>query len=119
VSNTLSCNALNCVHNTSGLCSANKILVDGMSASTSNETNCHTFAEKGLKNALTNMLNMNVAGEMRQIFNKSSISMSPEIACEATKCVYNMDKVCSAQNVQIIGSSANTSDDTKCETFRE
>lgn len=119
MNNVLSCNALNCVHNTSGLCAANKINIDGMNASASSETSCETFAEKGIKNAFTNMANMNVPGEVMQLFNKNSISMSPEIGCEATSCIYNMDNVCSAENVQIIGSSANTSDCTKCETFKK
>lgn len=115
--NPLSCNALNCVHNTSGLCSANKIEVEGMNASTSNETQCHTYAEKGIKNAFTNMVNMNVAGEIKQLINNKSVNMSPEIVCEAVSCRYNISNACSAPNVQVIGGAAHTSEGTECETF--
>ena len=115
----LSCSATNCVHNVSGLCSANTINVKGSEAHTSNSTMCETFAEKGLKNALANVANMNVVGEFKQIFNSSSIEMSPAIRCEAQNCLYNEDKICKANNVQIDGRSALTSSKTSCETFIE
>jgi len=47
MSGQLSCSALSCVHNMSGLCSANTIHVLGSGAHTSNQTMCDTFAEKG------------------------------------------------------------------------
>ncbi len=49
----------------------------------SEETQCEKFAEKGLKNSLSNVLNMNVIGEFKQVFNNDSIEMSPRIRCEA------------------------------------
>jgi len=113
----LSCSAVNCVHNMSSLCAANYIEVSGASASSSVATECSTFAEKGLKNAVTNMVNMNVVGEVKQVFNNSSIEMSPKIKCEAETCNYNDNKICSATNVQIHGPSASTTEGTQCETF--
>lgn len=117
--NALSCDALNCVHNANNLCSADRINVDGMNASASSETNCETFVEKGIKGAFTNMMNMNVQGEVKQLFNKNSNSMSPEITCEATSCMHNIDNVCDANGVQIIGRSASSSSGTECETFKK
>lgn len=115
----LSCSAVNCVHNMSGLCSANNIHVMGSGAHTSSDTMCNTFAEKGLKNAITHVVNMNVAGEIKQLFTNKSIEMSPAIKCEARNCIYNDDRVCQADNVQIYGSRAEQSEGTECETFRQ
>ena len=113
----LSCSATSCVHNMSSLCSANSIQVAGGNADSSAATECNTFAEKGLKNAVTNMVNMNVVGEFKQVFTNGSVEMSPKIKCEAVTCNYNANKVCSATNVQIHGPSASTSEGTQCETF--
>ena len=114
---SLSCSAVNCVHNLSGLCSANRILINGMSAQSSTGTECETFAEKGIKNALTHLTNMNIPGEIRQIFNKDGIHMYPEIACNAVRCRYNSEKKCEADRVLIMGAHARGSDGTYCETF--
>lgn len=117
--NKLSCSAANCVHNMSGLCSANNVNVSGMSAHTSISTQCDTFAEQGLKNSLANVTNMNIPGQIKQLFNSASVEMSPSIRCEAQNCRYNNDRVCNAQNVQIDGPGALTSSRTCCETFIE
>ncbi|KYH35383.1 hypothetical protein CLTEP_05590 [Clostridium tepidiprofundi DSM 19306] len=114
---SLSCSATNCVHNMSGLCSANTINVSGIDANTSSSTQCDTFAEKGLKNSLMNAANVNISGQFRQLFNSSSIEMSPIIRCTAERCKYNENKVCNAANVQITGPGALTSSKTYCETF--
>jgi hypothetical protein len=115
----LSCSATNCVHNMSSLCSANYIEVSGNSAHTSASTECNTFAEKGLKNAVTNMVNMNVVGEIKQVFTNSSVEMSPKIKCEAVSCKYNDNRICDAAYVQIQGPYAATTEGTQCETFIE
>jgi len=115
----LSCSATNCVHNMSSLCSANSIEVAGSTAQSSAATECNTFAEKGLKNAVTNMINMNVVGEIKQVFTNSSVEMSPKIKCEAVACSHNDNRICAASNVQIHGPSASTSEGTQCETFIE
>lgn len=116
----LSCSVGNCVHNINGLCTAREIRVEGITASTSGATQCGTFAEKGLKNALTNLANMNVVGEVKQIFSRnSSIEMSPKVSCDAENCVYNQNKLCNADSVQINGLTAHASDATQCETFKQ
>lgn len=117
MSGILSCSAMNCVNNVNGLCSAYKIHVGGMKAITSKETQCKTFAEKGFISGLANLGNMNLPGEIRQLFSNEVISMTPQIACEAVKCVYNSDRICSAAKIQIMGNSANSSEETQCETF--
>ncbi|MCY6371251.1 DUF1540 domain-containing protein [Clostridium ganghwense] len=116
----LSCSAGNCVHNINGLCAAREIQVTGLTATTSNATQCNTFAERNFKNAFTNLANMNVVGEAKQLFARnSSVEMSPKIACDAQNCLYNKNKICNASSVQINGLQAQTSELTQCETFRQ
>jgi len=117
MSGSLTCSAVNCVHNVNGLCSANKIQVTGINASNSSGTQCGTFVEKSILNAITNMANMNVPGEIRQLLNNSTISMSPKIGCEASNCRFNKDRICVANRIQVMGPGANTSAGTQCETF--
>lgn len=115
----LSCNAVNCVHNSSGLCGARDINVGGLLAHTSTSTECSTFEEKGLKASLTNVTNMNVPGQLKQMFNNSEIEMSPSIRCEAGNCRFNSDMTCHAANVHISGPGALSSSRTCCDTFVE
>lgn len=115
----LSCSAERCVHNMNGLCGANVINVTGTEAQSSIGTACDTFEEKGFKNAISNLGNMNIAGEIKQIFDNSSVEMSPKIKCSAIHCVYNEKQLCNAANIQVIGPTAASSVDVKCETFTQ
>lgn len=115
----LTCNADNCVNNVNGLCSANSIKVNGLNSHSSSGTECETFAARGIKNAIWNLNNMNIPGEIRQLFSTSTIEMSPNVKCEADNCVHNSTGKCIAANIQITGPTANVSADTKCETFIE
>lgn len=93
---SLTCNASNCVHNLGGLCSANRIEITGMSALTSASTQCMTFTEKGFINALINIANMNIPGEIKQLIRNDGVYMYPLVACNAVKCVYNKEQRCEA-----------------------
>jgi Domain of Unknown Function (DUF1540). len=119
MSRSLSCSAEKCVHNVNKLCSAYKIHVNGHEAHGSSGTQCDTFAEKGFLSAVTNLYNMNVAGEFNQILNSSNSngSMSPKVECEAVNCNYNSNKYCTANDLQISGINAASDEDTRCETF--
>ena len=118
-STKLMCSAGTCVNNMSGLCTASTINVHGIRANQSIDTECETFAERGMKNAVSNLVNMNISGEIRQAFNKGSIVMSPKIKCEAVHCNYNDHKLCSAKSVQIYGPGAATSEGTQCDTLSD
>lgn len=119
MSGKLNCSANGCVHNMSGLCSANYIFVQGNQAHTSKSTECKTFAEKGFVNAFANVANSNIPGEIRQFVNRDDVVMSPSIKCEAINCTHNVDQICGASNVAIHGPGATSSDGTQCETFVE
>jgi len=116
---TLSCTATNCVNNISAICSARTIHVSGANAHSSEETQCENFAEKGLKNSLINVLNMNVVGEFKQVFNSDTIEMSPSIRCDAKNCIHNEKKLCVADNIVVYGKDALCNEKTECETFAE
>lgn len=113
----LTCSSAECVHNMSGLCSANTIHIGGRVANTSAGTECDNFAQKGIKNAFLNVANMNVPGEIRQLFRNDSVQMSPSIKCEAGNCAHNVNAECSASDVQIYGPGAEDVKGTQCETF--
>lgn len=115
--NKLTCTATDCVHNLNGLCSAKRIHVGGITAASHSDTQCDTFSPKGVKNAFYNLGNMNVTGEIKQLFNRDSVEMSPEIKCSAEKCKHNSNKTCNAVNLSIDGYGAKESDGTKCSTF--
>ncbi|WP_234123027.1 DUF1540 domain-containing protein [Clostridium hydrogenum] len=115
----LMCSANTCVNNMNGLCSASTIDVHGIKAHSSNGTECETFAERGIRNALSNLTNMNIPGEIRQIFSGNSVEMSPRIRCQAINCSHNKGKECIARTVQMYGPGAVTSEGTECETFEE
>lgn len=119
MSNKLNCTADTCVNNINNLCSANTIHVEGNIANTSSETECETFSEKGFRNAVTNLANMNFGGEIKQLLNSDSIVMSPKIKCEAINCQHNSARICNADNVTINGPGAATSSATLCETFED
>ena len=116
---TLSCSATTCVNNVTGICSARTINVLGSNAHSSEATQCETFAEKGLKNSLANALNLNIVGEIKQVFNSDSIEMSPSIRCDATNCMHNEEKICVADNILVNVTGALSSKRTQCETFEE
>ena len=115
----LICSAINCLNNIDGLCTARTIHIAAKDINSNNKAYCKTFSNRTLKKALVNMTNMNLLGEIRQVFNKNTIVMSPSVACEAYKCGYNFRGDCVSLNVQICGESCHSDQCTECETFNE
>lgn len=115
----LSCNVNSCVNNVaSGMCSAERIVIEGNSAKSSEETKCGTFACENFANAVASIANTNYVGEVVQAFNESEIKMSPHIKCEASNCTFWDNELCTASNVQIFGDeNAENSSATRCESF--
>ncbi|MCJ7688082.1 MAG: DUF1540 domain-containing protein [Clostridiaceae bacterium] len=116
---TLSCTATDCVNNISGICSAITIHVLGLTANNSKSTRCKTYSHKGLKNSLANVLNLNVVGEFKQVFNHESIVMNPRVRCEAINCIHNEEKICEAKNLLIEEISDLDNVKAHCDTFKE
>lgn len=93
---TLNCSAENCIYNTSGICYAGGILVQGSNASTTDGTSCATFNDN--PNDLMNCTS-------------NSFTTSSDIDCKAEKCKYNSIGTCTAPRVQI------NFDNASCDTF--
>lgn len=115
----LKCSAIRCANNVNETCIASSIHVMGSLANTSLETDCDTFLEKGDIFSTSHFTNRNLAGEYVQLFSNESVDMSPDIACDAERCIYNVNRLCSADYVKIDGDKAMSSDQTQCETFNE
>lgn len=112
----LICSAINCLNNIDGLCTARIIHIAGKEINSNNKNYCKTFSNRTLRNTLTSMTNMNLVGEIRQVFNKNTIVMSPNIVCESNKCGYNLRGECVALKVQISGEICHSKQCTECET---
>ena len=94
----LNCAATNCVYNSSQLCYAGNIKVDGRQAMSTDGTYCASFEDRE-KSGMTNSAD-------------SSKQVCPnDIHCEATKCKYNESELYKAENVHINANNAS------CETF--
>ena len=119
MTSSLECSAVNCIHNAAGNCIASVINVSGENASRSSETQCDTFNDRAEAYGTSNFTNMNLGGELRQLFSNGPLTLSPKISCEAENCTFNDSKICMADTVKVKGDGADTSSGTRCETFRE
>jgi len=100
--NQLSCCADSCQNHKNGYCLLSSIEVSGMGAQSSTSTCCESFQPK--------------SGE----FTNAGVLESPysDIKCDAEDCVYNSERCCCADYVDIAGHAASSSQDTVCSTFR-
>lgn len=97
----LGCNAKSCNYNKDCCCCLSSIQVAGHDACTCDNTCCSSYSDS--KDTATNTI--------------KSPKLSLSIACEADNCIYNADKHCNADHVDISGISATDSEDTVCATF--
>ena len=101
----LKCSAITCIYNKEELCSKGDIKVTGDSAQTPDQTSCGSFQErKG--DSMTASCASGCGCEMIQV------------DCEASKCMYNDDRKCSASQIGIAAPNASSSQQTMCGTFR-
>ncbi len=102
--NKINCNVDNCSHNSTGVCYANRIDVGGKGVTEACETCCGSFLDKKHYSTLTN--NTNADGPCDCI------------VCSAEKCVYNNNKLCTADTIQVSGHDAQIYTETICSTFK-
>ena len=100
----LDCNVVSCSYNENRLCKRENITVGGMGAKKASETVCESFYPKGT-NTMTNM-------------DSHGPSIETNVACNAITCVYNQNKKCTAEKIQIAGMKAVASGETECGTFQ-
>lgn len=99
----LACNVTNCLHNSDNRCCKQTIIVDGHQAKDAHETCCGSFDE-------------NKEGFFQNVFKTPENRL--EVDCEAHKCVYNEDRHCVAEHIDIAGDGANKAEYTECATFK-
>lgn len=100
----LDCNVVSCSYNENRLCKRDNITVGGQKAIKPSETVCESFYPRGT-NTMTNL-------------DAKGPSEMTNIACNAVTCVYNDNKKCTAEHIQIAGVKAMTSGETECGTFQ-
>ena len=99
----LKCGVTSCVHNSEHCCCKNEIIVEGSEATTVEGTCCGSFDERR-KESFRNQFE----------FPKEQA----KISCEAANCIYNRNRVCQAERVDITGNGAASAVQTECATFR-
>lgn len=99
----LSCSVASCRYNEDDCCCRNEIMVNGQSATSSQETCCESFEER-TANSVSNRT--------------GSPEKETEIGCKAKKCVHNENEQCSASGIGVSGRSACCCSETECETFQ-
>lgn len=115
----LKCNATNCMHNLNYDCKAGAIHVSGLGAVAIEGTSCTSFADRD-SSSFVNSLSGSPK-EKESFFNSSNSSFvnnvgdsttNPcDIKCEAHNCIYNKNKECHAENVEI------DADNARCNSF--
>ena len=100
----LGCNVMSCVHNDNDnkLCCLSSIQVQGNSACNCDDTCCGSYEEAKSKAT-------NASKNPNNFLN---------VTCEATNCVFNEDKKCSADQISISGVCASNACETVCASFR-
>ncbi len=99
----LRCEVITCLHNKQNYCELNEIEVTGSHAMVSAETSCGSFVER--------------KGNEYQNSMKEATPKS-DVKCHACECQYNEERKCHAGKIEVSGSSAEKSDETKCTTFK-
>ncbi|MFT4106918.1 MAG: DUF1540 domain-containing protein [Lacrimispora sp.] len=99
----LDCNVTSCIHNSDNCCCKSAIIVEGNQAKDSYDTFCGSFDE-------------NKDGSFRNVFKTPESRL--EVDCEASNCVYNEDRHCSASHIGIAGDGAREAGHTECSTFK-
>ena len=98
----LECCVESCVYNQDSCCKKDSIQVMGDTAHFASETSCGSFSQRK---------------EMNASSSAGCPCVNTEVKCEAVKCKYNNDQVCSANHIDITGRHADSLKETECATF--
>lgn len=99
----LDCNVTNCLHNADNCCCRREITVEGVQAKNCCDTCCGSFDEKK-------------EWSFKNLFKSPESRL--EIQCDAQNCVYNENRLCIAERVDITGANAKKTGETECSTFK-
>lgn len=99
----LVCSAEGCVHNCDRFCCKGTILVEGASANCCGDTCCASF-DKQTQNFTKN--------------HYETPSRGLSVECEAATCIYNENRMCTAEEISIAGHQAKAAAQTECATYQ-
>ena len=102
--NKINCDVSICSHNNKGVCYSNRVNIGGKGSESSCDTCCGSFLNKDTYSNLTN--------------NTNSTGCCDALICEAENCIYNENKLCSADYISVPGNNATIYTETSCKTFK-
>jgi len=102
----LDCSVKTCYYNKENKCCLDGIRVKGANADDSCSTACGSFREGGSEG-----FKSSCECDMKP-------SEKSQVQCEAVNCVYNEEKRCAANGIDISGMQAKKFSDTECKTFK-
>ena len=103
----LKCDVIHCISNRDNRCCRPDIRVGGNEATECQQTCCESFRP--------------IAGGASNVTNAvdySHVNEAMPIHCDATNCVYNKQRNCMADAIQVVGRAAEKMEQTACETFK-
>lgn len=99
----LKCGVTSCAHNCDHCCCKDEIIVEGNHATESHNTCCGSFDSRERERYVN--MNETPNGQLK-------------VGCEAVNCVYNENRFCHADHIDISGGGAGTAEQTECATFK-
>lgn len=117
---SLFCDAMNCIYNSSKKCNAPTINVVGGTTRDGSDTYCATFTEEqdSYSSGQGNAVNSAAKGPQFTDDSQGVYTDTPGVYCNATNCTYNDSNVCYAKGIRILGENETPVGSTECETFR-
>lgn len=113
----LSCNARECISNQGGMCKAGQITIQSQGAAHSIDTYCSNYQDKNVS-GVNSMNDVNYVGQISAGFvSMYDMAGSPEIACNANTCIYNLGGRCESRQVNIQADGGEGMEGTMCNTF--
>lgn len=102
--NKINCSVNNCSHNASGVCHSNRVNIVGFGAVESKDTCCGSFLDERNYSTLTN--------------NTNSTGPCDCLVCKAEDCLYNKNKECTLDAINVGSGESNIYTETCCESFQ-
>lgn len=103
----LHCDVTNCASNKNNYCCRPDIMVGGPNACASQQTYCANFVDA-----------QKCGASAQNAVDQKAPNPSLDVHCEVTKCVYNQQKSCNANQIDIRTTSVNNGQvKTECATF--
>ncbi len=100
----INCEVSSCSHNKSSVCYANCVDIVGSSAQQGRATCCGSFLNNLLYSELTN--------------NTVSSGSCDALKCTVENCTYHNNNLCTLENIQVSGASAEYYTHTSCGSFK-